>query len=137
MRLREASASRTAFGPPHRVGDRGTSTIAPIARSLRFALRLILLALAGGAIAGASEYRVVFEADSVYHHIIVTEDGGARYLRFDRSLQSGMYLADPFDSPFLYTGYMHLGLLFRPQATRVLMVGLGGGSVQKLSLIHI
>lgn len=131
MRLREASASRTAFGPPHRVGARGTSRIAPGARSLRFALGLTLLVLAGGAIAGASEYRVVFEGDSVYHHIIVTEDGVARYLRFDRSLQSGMYLANPFDSPFLYAGYIHLGLLFRPQATRVLMVGLGGGSVQK------
>jgi spermidine synthase len=132
MRLREASASRRAFGPaPHGVEDRGARKIARGARSLRVALGLVLLALAGGATAGASEYRVVFEADSVYHHIIVTEDGGARYLRFDRSLQSGMYLADPFASPFLYPGYMHLGLLFRPQVTRVLMVGLGGGSVQK------
>ena len=131
MRPREANASRTALGPPRRVGERGTTKMVFGARSLRFALGLILLALAGGAIAGASEYRVVFEADSVYHHIIVAEDGVARYLRFDRSLQSGMYLADPFDSPFLYAAYMHLGLLFRPQATRVLMVGLGGGSVQK------
>jgi spermidine synthase len=105
--------------------------MAPCARSPYLAVALVCLALAIGANARASEYRVVFEADSVYHHIIVAEDGVARYLRFDRSLQSGMYLADPFDSPFLYAAYMHLGLLFRPQATRVLMVGLGGGSVQK------
>ncbi len=132
MRPREASASRTAFRPPlHRVGDPGMRKIAPRTRSLCLVLGLVLLAVTSGANTGASEYRVVFEADSVYHHIIVAEDGASRYLRFDRSLQSGMYLADPFDSPFLYAAYMHLGLLFRPQATRVLMVGLGGGSVQK------
>jgi spermidine synthase len=100
-------------------------------RSICLALVLSILAAAGVERARASEYRVVFEADSVYHHIIVAEDGVARYLRFDRSWQSGMYLSDPFESPFSYAGYMHLGLLFRPQATRVLMIGLGGGSVQK------
>ncbi|HEX9533144.1 MAG TPA: spermine synthase, partial [bacterium] len=105
--------------------------MAPATKFLCLIWGVVTLAVASGAIAGAAEYRVVFEADSVYHHIIVAEDGVARYLRFDRSLQSGMYLADPFDSPFLYAAYMHLGLLFRPQATRVLMVGLGGGSVQK------
>jgi spermidine synthase len=99
------------------------------ARYLAILLALLVLPAAGPA--GARETRVVFEADSVYHHIIVTEDAVTRYLRFDRSLQSGMYLADPFDSPFLYAAYVHLGLLFRPQATRVLMVGLGGGSIQK------
>jgi len=78
-----------------------------------------------------SGLRVLAELDSVYHHIVVTEDGVARYLRFDRSLQSGMYLRDPFDSPFLYVAYAHLGLLFRPQATAVLVVGLGGGSIPK------
>lgn len=75
--------------------------------------------------------RVLFEADSAYHHIIVAEDAVSRYLRFDRSFQSGMYLQDPFDSPFLYVAYAHLGLVFRPQAKRVLVVGLGGGSIPK------
>ncbi|HVH31837.1 MAG TPA: fused MFS/spermidine synthase [bacterium] len=132
MRPRKASAARTAFPlPPHRAGDRGARNMAPGQRLFPLALGLVVLAVAFGAKAKASEYRVIFEADSVYHHIIVAEDGVARYLRFDRSLQSGMYLANPFDSPFLYAAYMHLGLLFRPQATRVLMVGLGGGSVQK------
>ena len=131
MRSREASESRTTCSPQHRVGDNGARTMAPATKFLCLIWGVVTLAVASGAIAGAAEYRVVFEADSVYHHIIVAEDGVARYLRFDRSLQSGMYLADPFDSPFLYAAYMHLGLLFRPQATRVLMVGLGGGSVQK------
>ena len=80
---------------------------------------------------GVGGFRVLFEADSVYHHIVVVEDAVARYLRFDRSFQSGMYLHDPFDSPFLYAAYAHLGLIFRPHAQRVLVVGLGGGSIPK------
>lgn len=82
-------------------------------------------------IPGTGGMRVLFEADSVYHHIGVTEDNEARYLRFDRSFQSGMMLADPFESPFLYADYAHLGLIFAPKTTRVLVVGLGGGSIPK------
>ncbi|MDQ7848934.1 MAG: fused MFS/spermidine synthase [Armatimonadota bacterium] len=80
---------------------------------------------------GVGGFRVLFEADSAYHHVVVVEDAVARYLRFDRSFQSGMYLQDPFDSPFLYAAYAHLGLIFRPQAGIVLVVGLGGGSIPK------
>jgi spermidine synthase len=103
------------------------------------AVALILLFLLGArapvpvhaGIPGVGGFRVLFEADSVYHHIAVVEDDTARYLRFDRFIQSGMYLHDPFDSPFLYPAYAHLGLIFRPQAVRVLVVGLGGGSIPK------
>ncbi len=82
-------------------------------------------------IPGVGGFQTLFEADSVYHHIVVVEDAVARYLRFDRSIQSGMYLQDPFDSPFLYPAYTHVGLIFRPQAKKVLVVGLGGGSIPR------
>lgn len=96
-------------------------------------LGLLLLAIypASAGIPGAGGFRTIYEADTVYHHIIVAEDESARYLRFDRSFQSGMYLNDPYESPFLYAAYAHLGLIFRPQAKRILMIGLGGGSIQK------
>ncbi|MGH2405905.1 MAG: spermidine synthase, partial [bacterium] len=73
----------------------------------------------------------LYEADSIYHRIVVVEDAVARYLRFDRSFQSGMYLHDAFDSPFLYAAYTHLGLIFHPKPKTVLVVGLGGGSIPK------
>jgi len=92
---------------------------------------LLALSTVSAGIPGAGGFRTIYEADSVYHHIIVAEDDSARYLRFDRSFQSGMYLDDPFESPFLYAAYAHLGLIFRPQAKRILMIGLGGGSIQK------
>lgn len=75
--------------------------------------------------------RVLYRVDSLYHHIRVTEGEGARYLRFDKSWQSGMSLADPFSSVFAYTDYFHLGFALRPQVQDVLVVGLGGGLIPK------
>lgn len=75
--------------------------------------------------------RILYRADSLYHHIRVSEGAGARYLRFDNSWQSGMALDDPFRSVFAYTDYFHLGFALRPQATDVLVIGLGGGLVPK------
>lgn len=96
-----------------------------------FALLSVLPQITSAGIPGIGGLRVLFEADSIYHHIVVAEDADARYLRFDRSYQSGMYLRDTFDSPFLYAAYAHLGLIFQPEPRRVLVVGLGGGSVPK------
>ncbi len=68
-----------------------------IAALITIILSLAMSAAAG--IPGIGGFRVLFEADSIYHHIVVAEDTTARYLRFDRSYQSGMYLHDTFDSP--------------------------------------
>ncbi len=95
------------------------------------ALVTILPVASSAGIPGAGGMRVIYEADSVYHFIVVAEDDRARYLRFDRSFQSGMLLNDHFESPFLYAAYAHVGLIFAPQAKRVLVIGLGGGSIPK------
>ncbi|MGH2425970.1 MAG: hypothetical protein ACRDF1_06780, partial [bacterium] len=65
---------------------------------LRRFLFLVIVTIplsASAGIPGAGETRVLFEADSIYHHIVVAEDRFARYLRFDRSFQSGMLLTAP------------------------------------------
>jgi spermidine synthase len=77
------------------------------------------------------EQRVIYEKDSAYHQISVLEDGLNRYLRFNRSFQGGMVLKQPFESPFLYTSYAHLSLVFTPGIKRVLLIGLGSGSIAK------
>ena len=41
-----------------------------------------------------------------------------RYLRFDNSLQSAMYLDDPFRTRFRYTDLFHLGLAYDPARAR-------------------
>jgi spermidine synthase len=74
---------------------------------------------------------VLYRKDTQYHRLIVTEDGTERVLRFDRSRQSAMYLNDPFETSFKYPNYLHLSMALKPDAKRVLIVGLGGGSLVK------
>ena len=66
-----------------------------------------------------------------YHRLVVADDGDSRYLRFDSSFQSGMYLGRPFATRFEYTDYLDLGIAYKPDARRMLFVGLGGGSAPK------
>lgn len=67
-------------------------------------------------------------ADSVY----VTERFGVRSLHIGSdTIQSSMRLARPNDLELAYTRSMMAFLLFRPPPRRVLMVGLGGGSLAK------
>jgi spermidine synthase len=74
---------------------------------------------------------VVFSRDTQYHRLAVVEDADTRYLRFDNSLQSAMYLDDPFATRFRYTDFFHLGLAYNPGARNVLHIGLGAGSSQR------
>lgn len=71
---------------------------------------------------------IIYERDTLYNHIAVTESGSRRYLRFDNSLQSAIDLDNPLDQVFRYTSFLHLGVVAKPQPTRALFIGLGGGS---------
>jgi len=75
--------------------------------------------------------RVLFRADTQYHRITVTEDATTRHLRFDKSNQSAIDIADGFTSRIRYPDYLHLPLAVKPDAARVLVLGLGGGAVSK------
>ena len=77
---------------------------------------------------------VRFSEDTAYHRLAVVEDADTRYLRFDASLQSAMYVDDPLRTRFRYTDYFHLGLAYDPGAESVLFVGLGAGSSPKRML---
>jgi spermidine synthase len=74
---------------------------------------------------------VRYRKQSRYHQIAVVDDGDSRYLRFDSSFQSGMYLNDPFRTRFDYTDYLQLSLAYNPDARRILVIGLGGASAPK------
>lgn len=100
-----------------------------VARPVAAVMVLLVLVATASAQSGAS--RVVLQKDSVYHRILVHDEGAWRYLRFDRSLQGGMWLKDPTVSPLRYTDYVHLAWLFTPAIRRMLVVGLGAGSVPK------
>jgi spermidine synthase len=74
---------------------------------------------------------ILYEKDSLYHHIIVTEDNSMRTLRFDRLRQSALDLNDPDRMVFQYTQYLHLAMVFHDNPQRALFVGLGGGSAPR------
>ena len=74
---------------------------------------------------------VLFRADTQYHRLTVTEDTEVRHLRFDSSHQSAVYLDDAYESAIKYPDYFHLALAANPDAKRVLVLGLGGGTVVK------
>jgi spermidine synthase len=79
----------------------------------------------------ADDLKVVFAEDTRYHRLTVVDDADTRYLRFDNSLQSAMYLDDPFRTRYRYTDLFHLGIAYNPKARDVLFVGLGAGSSEK------
>ena len=80
---------------------------------------------------GGQGFKVREARDTRYHRLFVMDDEDSRYLRFDSSFQSGMYLDDPFRTRFSYTDYLQLGLAYNPSAKKILVIGLGGAAVQK------
>jgi spermidine synthase len=80
------------------------------------------------------ELEVVYSKDTQYHRLSVVEDSDTRYLRFDNSLQSAMYLDDPLRTRFAYTDLFHLSKAYNPEARDILYIGLGAGSSEKRML---
>jgi len=96
------------------------------------ALAVILSALLVYTGASAME-TVIYEYDSVYHHIRVTQEGALRGLRFDNnSYQSKVNINNPLLGHFGYVDLLFQAFLFQPEPEEVLVLGLGGGSAQRL-----
>lgn len=112
-----------------------SSGSAPLAMR-RAALALLVLCTALGVVAtpGAqAAERIIHEENSLYRNILVRQRGDERCLLFtvrrtDRN-QSCIDLADPDRLVFPYARMMFAGLLVNPAPERILMVGLGGGSL--------
>lgn len=70
--------------------------------------------------------------------IEVIDDADTRSLYFGtRARQSSMRLADPLALPLAYTRNMLAALLFKPQPRRILLIGLGGGSLARFLHGHL
>ncbi|HLN85833.1 MAG TPA: fused MFS/spermidine synthase [Candidatus Limnocylindrales bacterium] len=75
--------------------------------------------------------KTIMQKDTFYHRIRIEEDDEARYMYFDRTLQSAMTLKDPTALRLIYSRYTSLGFTFRADAKKMLLIGLGGGSIPK------
>jgi spermidine synthase len=88
----------------------------------------------------ASDDRTLYEGDSIYHHITIREEGGERCMIFGRQRdlrQTCVDLAKPDASVFEYTSMMFAGFLFRPDAKKVCLIGLGGGYIPTVFRMHL
>jgi len=94
-------------------------------------IQLFLICCVGLAMPSGSRAEVVFEATSAYHSIQVVDQNGTRTLSFDGSSETRMALQDPLKGHFEYTEYFHMPWLWNTQISNVLMIGLGGASVQR------
>jgi len=99
-------------------------------------LHVLLIAATLGAMLGArgalSEV-VLHTEKSLYRNVTVTEQDGERCMKFSRfyqgSRQSCIFLNDRSKLVFAYTKMMLASLYLTPNPKRVLVIGLGGGTL--------
>ena len=81
---------------------------------------------------GCAAEKVLYDKPSQYNNIIVTEDdNGLRVLRFERhgARQSIAKPGDPAYLGFAYTKVAFVGLALAPEPQRIMIVGVGGGTM--------
>jgi spermidine synthase len=92
---------------------------------------MLLVILAGAYGSKEAGGAVVFEVTSAYHHIRVLDEQGFRLLSFNGSQETRMSLRNPLQGHFEYTEFFHMPWLWNTQMNNVLMIGLGGASIQR------
>lgn len=89
--------------------------------------------LAGALASFGAQARVIHSQTSLYQNIIVTQEGSLRCMQFtirkDQRNQSCVDQRAPKHLVFPYTRMMLAALLLNPEPTRILIVGLGGGTL--------
>jgi len=65
--------------------------------------------------------------DTPYHHIVITELDGTRWMRFDATTQTVVNIGHPDRSAVKYDEGLAAAFALRPGARRILVIGLGGG----------
>lgn len=100
--------------------------------------RLLLVSLLCCLMGGIAEAKpiprgakLLYEKTTNYHFIQVYDLAGVRTLAFDGSEETIMRINDPIHSGFEYLNFFHAPFAINGSIQRVLMVGLGGGSVAK------
>ena len=88
----------------------------------------------------AAGSQILYEGDSIYHHITIRQEGMQRCMIFGRQRdlrQTCFDLEKPDASVFEYTAMMFAGFLFRPEAKSVCLIGLGGGYIPTVFRMHL
>lgn len=78
-----------------------------------------------------AEEKILLQRDSPYHQLFVSEDEEYRYLRADNIWHTQMLLKDPHGRGLPYSDYIDIAFLYQPNLRKVLVIGLGGGTIPK------
>ncbi len=100
---------------------------------------LVTLAFLAWGVATQADTEVLYKKDSAYNTILVTEGPpGVRTLRFEEggARQSVVRLGDPAHLELPYAQTVLAGLAFCESPRRVLIVGLGGGTIPMFLRAH-
>lgn len=84
----------------------------------------------------SAQAEIIYEKQSLYRNILVSDNGERICMRFMlkarfHSLQSCQYIDKPDELVFDYAKMVFAGLLLNPDPDRVLVIGLGGGSIPR------
>jgi spermidine synthase len=93
---------------------------------------LVIVAVLLGCAVAAAQQKVIYQKESPYNTVVVTEDSqGMRTLQFGVNgvRQSVVKVGDPDHVELPYARTMMSGLALCPEPKRVLVVGLGGGTI--------
>lgn len=81
----------------------------------------------------SAQAKVIHQEKSLYRNILVEDEGDLRCLKFNvkssKTQQSCLYKSQPKKLVFNYTKLLMSGLLLNPEPKRILIVGLGGGTM--------
>lgn len=102
--------------------------------SLIVSLIVALLSLVGTlSISTTANAKTIHSERSLYRNILVEENNGLRCLKFNvksaQTQQSCMLVDDPQRLVFNYTKMLFSSLLINPNPKRILIIGLGGGTM--------
>lgn len=78
-----------------------------------------------------AEEKILLQRDSPYHRLFVTDEDSYRYLRADSIWHTRMDRDDPHGRGLPYSDYIDLAFLYKPSIRKVLVIGLGGGTIPK------
>ena len=93
----------------------------------------ILSAILLNALSSTANANTIHSERSLYRNILVEENNGLRCLKFNvkstKTQQSCMLVNQPQQLVFNYTKMLFSSLLLNPNPERILIIGLGGGSM--------
>ena len=103
-------------------------------------LLVCLCLFPAGPVQAAAGEQILYEGDSIYHHIAIRQNGMERCMIFGRQRdlrQTCLDLNRPDASIFEYSSMMFAAFLFRPDARKICLIGLGGGYIPTVFRMHL